>query len=59
MPQHAGRILQNSHINRNESRILFNRWAIVARLSVEQFTQLAEASETPVAFFGDETVMSI
>lgn len=59
MPQYAGRILQNSHINRNESRVLLNRWAVVARLGVEQFAQLAEASKTPVTFFGDETVVSI
>jgi hypothetical protein len=59
MPQHTGRILQNSDINRNHSGILLNRWAVVAWLRVEQFAQLAEPGETPVTLFCDEPVMRI
>ena len=59
MPQHTGRVLQNPHINRNYGRILLNRWAVVARLRVEQFAQLTKPSETPVTLFGDEPVMCI
>ena len=59
MPQHTGRILQDSHKNRNHSGVLLDRWAIVARLRVEQFAQLAETGETPVTLFGDEPVVCI
>ena len=59
MPQNAGRILQDSHINRDHGGVVLNRWVTVARLRVEQFAQLAETGETPVTFFGDEPVMRI
>ena len=59
MPQHTGRILQDSDINRDHGRIVLNRWAVVARLRVKKFAQLAETSETPVTLFGNEPVMCI
>ena len=59
MPQHTGRILQNSHINRNHSGILLNRWAVAAWLRVEQLAQLTKPGETPVTLFGDEPVVCI
>ena len=59
VPQNASRILQNPYINRNNSRILLNRRATIARLRVEQFAQLAETGETPITFLGNEPVVGI
>ena len=59
MPQYAGRILQDSHINRDNGGIFLDRWVIVAGLRVKQFAQFAETGETPVTLFCDEPVMSI
>jgi hypothetical protein len=59
MPKHTGRILQDPHINRDHRRIILNRCAVVTGLRVEQFAQLAEAGETPIALLGDEPVMCV
>ena len=59
MPQDACWILQDSHIYRDHGGILFNYWAIMVRLGLEQFTQLAETPETPVGFFGGEPMLFI
>jgi hypothetical protein len=50
-------ILQDSHINRDHSGIIFNHWVIVAGLSLSQFAQLTELGETPVRGFGSELVL--
>ena len=59
MPQHAGRILQYAYIDSNIRRFILDSWPRMPFLNVEQFPQLTEAGETPVAFLGDKPMMSI
>ena len=59
MPQHACRVLQHADKDADDSGLVLDSWAGVAILYAEQLAQLAEARETPVAFFGDEAMVRV
>ena len=59
MPQNTGRILQDSHINRDHSGTTLNRWAVVTGSRLEQRAELTETGETPVTLIGCESMMGV
>lgn len=59
MPQDAGGIFKYANVHGDIGTFFFDSWTEVTFLDVEQFAQLAKASETPIALLGDETMVGI
>ena len=59
VPEHTGRILQDSHINRDHRGILLNDRPILTELRSTQLAQLTKTGGSPVVLLGGEPVMCI
>lgn len=59
MPQHSRRILQHSHESRDIHLVSLNRWSSLSLLNGLQLPQVGESRESPVALFGDESMVGI
>jgi hypothetical protein len=59
VPEHTRRVFQHTDINSDIGSILFDGGSTVALLWMEEFAQLAKASETPIRFLSNEPMLSI
>ena len=59
VPQHAGGIFKYANVHGDIGAFFFDGWAEVTFLDVEQFAEFAEASETPIALLGNETMVGV
>jgi hypothetical protein len=59
VPEHARRVIHHTEIDSDIRSIFFNGRPAVVALWNQQFTQVAEASETPVRFLCDEPMFGV
>lgn len=59
MPQDTGGIFKYANVHGDIGTLVFDSWTEVTFLDVEELAQFAKASETPIAFLGNETMMGI
>jgi hypothetical protein len=59
VPENSRWILQHADENGNVRAVFLDGGARMAFLDGEEFTQLAESRETPVALFSDKSVVGV
>lgn len=61
MPQYTCWVLEDTDKRCDLYLVVFNRRTLLAvgNIGIVQFTKIGKAGETPVAFFGDKTVVSV
>lgn len=59
VPQHARRVLEHSHKRRHVNLVLLYRRYRLTLLNGLQLPQISKAGESPIALFGDESVVGV
>lgn len=61
VPQHSCGVLQNPDVCRDLDFVILDRWSGLARCRVGriQLSKVYKSGETPIAFFGNETVVGV